>query len=99
MQSFFIPCFLGVGQPILYEVNDEQIYIQRNGFEIRLCTQKVNALQMVLIDKREEFLLLTTKPEILRLTCLVKMRKLFSALDRIIVEILKHFKQLQNFTR
>lgn len=42
------------GFPI-HEVNDAQIYLQTKGLDIRLCAQKVNALQMILTEKREEW--------------------------------------------
>ncbi|XP_023221032.1 uncharacterized protein LOC111622842 [Centruroides sculpturatus] len=53
MQSFSFLSFLGLWQPVLHEVNDAQKYLQTKGLDIRLCAQKVNALQMVLIEKRE----------------------------------------------
>ncbi|CAH2085853.1 unnamed protein product [Euphydryas editha] len=55
MQSFFFLCFLDLWSPVLYEVNDAQKYVQTKGLDIRLCAQKVNALQLVLTEKREEW--------------------------------------------
>lgn len=55
MQSFSFLCFLGLWQPVLHEVNDAQKYLQTRGLDIRLCAQKVNALQMILTEKREEW--------------------------------------------
>lgn len=55
MQSFSFLCFLGLWQPVLHEVNDAQKYLQTKGLDIRLCAQKVNALQMILTEKREEW--------------------------------------------
>ncbi|XP_067144934.1 52 kDa repressor of the inhibitor of the protein kinase-like [Centruroides vittatus] len=125
MQSFSFLCFLGLWQPVLHEVNDAQKYLQTKGLDIRLCAQKVNALQMVLIEKREEWangavsyaknmceeLSISMEPQrrITRrhifydgtrdanLSCENELRrKLFSSLNRIIVEIRERFQQLQN---
>ncbi|GBP32367.1 hypothetical protein EVAR_25622_1 [Eumeta japonica] len=51
MQSFSFLCFLGLWQPALQEVNGAQT----KGLNIRLCAQKVNALQIMLTEKREEW--------------------------------------------
>ncbi|KAH9638834.1 hypothetical protein HF086_012787 [Spodoptera exigua] len=96
------------------------------GLDLRLCAQKVNALQIILIEKREEWadcavsyaknmceeLGISIEPRRIRrkhifddgsrdadLSCENKLRrKLFSSLDRIIVEIRERFQQLQKLT-
>nr|XP_013189863.1 unnamed protein product [Amyelois transitella] len=127
MQSFSFLCFLGLWQPVLHEVNDAQKYLQTRGLDIRLCAQKVNALQMILTEKREEWangavgyakdmceeLGISIKPlrritrkhifddgtRDVNLSCENELRrKLFSSLDRVIVEIRERFQQLQNLT-
>ena len=45
----------GIPVTVLHEVNDAQKYLQTRGLDIRLCAQKVNALQMILTEKREEW--------------------------------------------
>ncbi|GFY01343.1 uncharacterized protein TNCV_5078091 [Trichonephila clavipes] len=55
MQSHSFLCYLGFWQPILWEVNDAQNYLETEGLDIHQCVKKIRALQAVLEAKQEEF--------------------------------------------
>ncbi|GBP40145.1 hypothetical protein EVAR_20287_1 [Eumeta japonica] len=102
-QSFSFLYFLGLWQPVLQEVNDAQRHLRTKGLNTRLCAQKVNALQMILTEKREEWRRIIKRhifddgTRNANLSCENELRrKLFSSLDRITVELRERFQQLQN---
>ncbi|GFU71200.1 uncharacterized protein TNCV_2195761 [Trichonephila clavipes] len=45
-----------IWQPVQYEINDAEKYLQTEGLNIHQCAKKIRALQAVLKAKREKFL-------------------------------------------
>ena len=54
LHLFLFLCVLGLGEPVLLEINDSQIYLQTMELNLQRCDIKLEALKKFLVKNREK---------------------------------------------